>query len=839
MTPGGYIRIPNALNTREPLLPLPAPFDRTLSEAAVLMALLFGFLGVIAVDLVTSRPYGPDINLFAYVAITIIVLTFVRIAGRSIPYWTWLMFRHAGFRILGRLSWGLIPTNVGREIMAGGPGAKRAVILSGTWAKLLYSNVRVTESGAFDVSGLPLPTLLRRLTSFFKGESGLRQTIEVACTGMTDLSDISTQNAIHISRTRFWYKLGQRASAHIQIQPLDPETIAYSAGPEEAAARALALGTGDGMQQGLIQRRAFLTVQAPIQFLLDRNVRKAVALLDGFGRRPRVLGADESRLLTADVFGKTPLPVEIAPTYIRIGARRFVSYLITKLDREVPLNWLPQIINGSSGARVAVYSTPIGSRSARTMLRFKQMFWQGASVAVGSDDYVNAVKDAIDVREEIREPAGALHRFSMVVTVPEEEKETIEDALQTSRVADEDGWRPMIGAQDAGLKASQPFGIAAHLDERLISSSGLGAIDVWSSSSIWRPGSVLVGVSLISPEPIGWDPFDETQDAWNLFVWGLMGAGKSNTIEALMRRICKPHPKHYLAELKPRLLAIDHKPDLEYAPLIADLDGEYVVLDDRGGQRQLWETVRSLNVEQRALGINFARVHPKIRGKLVYDVVRTLQDKLSRRPKNSPWPGVLGNDEMSMLALSEDGRLAIHETAKLLRSSWVSCMYGTQQMDDVLQRDNTAGSDTDGLVAAAIKNASTRIALRQSPLDRRQLQSRLEMPSVVCDMLEHVGDQDEITYKGQGVIWAHGRMAPVQVVRLGEEVNLLSMNPQERYRRFGHLDPAATLERKEEIPNDFYRSNHPAGTASRRASRRIPGRQPATVRRSFRKSDGS
>jgi hypothetical protein len=314
----------------------------------------------------------------------------------------------------------------------------------------------------------------------------------------------------------------------------------------------------------------------------------------------------------------------------------------------------------------------------------------------------------------------------------------------------------------------------------------LGVLTPWSGCSLWVPRgadgreqAVLIGHALPTAEIVGHTPFDERiQSNWSLFAWGLMGEGKTSLLEALTLRTCRPHPRHYLAELKPRCFVIDHKEDLEWGRVVQALGGEYIVAES-------WDDVRGIKVEQPALGVNVSRIPISKRGQFVNDLMELQWDLVSRRPQSEPWPGVIAMDEMNMLAMSRRGRETINRSGKMARGAWWSVMWGSQEMGDVLRRDETAGVGADGLVAAAIKNSATQVAFKQSSLDRTLLRDRLQLPESTLDFLVNMGAEDgaEVSdTRGQCLIWAQNRRVPVptQVVLLPHERGLLTANPQAR-----------------------------------------------------------
>jgi hypothetical protein len=779
--------VPNALDERRPV---PILFSPSLWLFLVFVSTIFGGLIVSSVSISLHRPLLSDLSIFLQICLIAALVVSFKPGGHTLVYWLGALGHMALMRFLGRLSWGFLPMRAKDEALPGGKPKVGSVVVSATWAHVLYENTRVLEDGILDVSGIPLlPTWLRWIIATITGRAAFRAVIDPGISAFVDLEDQPEVARLKSVRSSFWFRLNQIASAHAIVRPLDPEEIAYCAGPEEDAARALALGQL-GQSKPLIDRCNYLVVQGATRWMLRANIKRAVSTLSEHGRAANILKSAELERILADEWGpRHKIPLEINHTFVRVGTKRMVSFLITRLERNVPLDWILGLLDGSiPGARVALFQRPVlsgGLFGALAQLQWRIISWRAAQIGFSGRQYDAAVADAERVQDEIREPSGKLHRWGIVLTVPEEHKEYAEDQLK-ARYVTQDGWRPAVVVQDHAAKASLPIGLDKYVDLASTNSSTLALSTPWTGTKLWRPArngkarTVLIGYALPTAEIVGWDLFDNAddagQEAWNSFAWGMMGDGKTTFMQMVERRVCKPHPNHYLYEMKPRGLFIDHKPDLEYGGLVRDLGGEYVIATS-------WDDVKDLNVEQAALGINVSLIHPRQRGKFVYDIIRKVMDGVAKRPVSEPWPGIIGIDEMHMLALTEDGRWVISELGKMVRSAMFAVMFGTQDMDDVLRRDETAGIGADGMVASAIKNASCRVALRQPSMSHDLLRERLQMSEGEVSFLTNMASQDggEITSsRGKCIVWAHGRKAPTQIVPLGREREVFARDPQDR-----------------------------------------------------------
>lgn len=770
-------RVANALDTKW-RIPIPV-VSLTTTEALFFGAFVFTSVFWLLFDALVWREFGPDIRTMSIVgAITGLELWF-RPGDRRLHYWLFLVLRTAMIRLFGRLSWGFANMRAIRESFPGGMPDSRAALISSDWSHVTYANARVDKDGILDVTGLPLPGPLRWLISCIFGRAPYRLILEVDLSVVSDMKTSEEQSAILGARSRFWFKLQQPASAHAVVEPMDPDKIAYAAGPEEKAARALAAGTLPGMQRGLMTRRGYLTLVGMTKGQIKDRVRKAKTALAETGRSARPLTQEEVNGQLDKFFGSNRRPpLAIGNLSLQINGERLISYLITRLERTAPLDWMSSLLDGSIGeVTIGLFSWPHSPSSSRAWLSKASKIWTASAIGFGTADYSEALEDAEALSEAIRQPSGVLHEYSLVITVPEAQKQLVEDTLQSGYVPD-NGWRIAAVTQADAAKSSQPWGVSSFLERRHCDSQMLGLSLPWMSGELWQPSSIIVGVSLASSEIVGIDPFSDLKlEAWNKFTWGVMGSGKSTAMQLDMRRICHPHPKHPYAAMNPRALVIDHKTSMEWAPLIHDLGGEYIIAT-------CWDDVKNLDVEQKALGINVSRIDPRKRGEFVYQLITKAWDEVAKRPKSEPWPGVIAIDEMHILALTELGRWTISELGKMARDAFWNVSFGTQQMDDVLRRDSTAGNGADGLVAAAIKNSPIRLALKQPKEDRDLLQDRLKLSNAECELLEQLGGdgKDVQAHKGKGLLWYGNAVVPVQVLPLGNDRHVLTMNPQERLR---------------------------------------------------------
>lgn len=267
-----------------------------------------------------------------------------------------------------------------------------------------------------------------------------------------------------------------------------------------------------------------------------------------------------------------PLELEIDFSYLRLDDNLMRSFFVSGYPRYAEPNWMEPLIDFEHSLAVSMFIYPTKSAGILENLKRKIAEMEATletdmerGKAVDPSVQV-ALDDARDLQEQLAKGAERFFQYSVYITVPTKDKETLENTsqlIESTLGSISITARPTTLQMYDGFVSTMPLGQDPLYLSHNMDTTSLATTFPFTSSELTAPEGIIYGINEHNDSLVIFDRF--SQENANCVVFATSGAGKSYFVKLEALRSLM---------LGTEVIIID--PEREYVNLAEAVGGDYI-----------------------------------------------------------------------------------------------------------------------------------------------------------------------------------------------------------------------------------------------------------------------